>query len=202
MSPVSAAKSLVVCCIFYSFAGLFSTAAYSQAYRLSEGAQTYLNTDLPGSDLSGQPITLPNPPPGQILDLGYLLCQQACEKNSSCLAWTYVKPKFQGPDAHCWLKNNIPAKVSNPCCNSGTMGEPNTDRFGSDFAHVTSFFSVTVSPSLCGTLCVGNKQCKAWTFVKANIQGPSPVCWLKNTKPAPSHNNCCLSGYIIEGVVR
>jgi hypothetical protein len=46
-------------------------------------------------------------------------CQSACKKDKECLAWTYVRPGVQGPDARCYLKNKIPQSTINNCCTSG-----------------------------------------------------------------------------------
>ncbi len=43
------------------------------------------------------------------------LCEEACEKDPKCLAWTYIRPNtVQGPRARCWLKNSILQRQSNP----------------------------------------------------------------------------------------
>jgi hypothetical protein len=47
-------------------------------------------------------------------------CQGACQANSSCVAWTFVRSGWQGPTPHCWLKNPAPASTDNLCCVSGT----------------------------------------------------------------------------------
>lgn len=47
------------------------------------------------------------------------LCKKACDRESRCLAWTYVHPGIQGPNARCWLKNPVPAPSMNSCCVSG-----------------------------------------------------------------------------------
>ena len=36
------------------------------------------------------------------------------------MAFTYVNPGVQGPNARCWLKNAVPAPVPETCCVSGT----------------------------------------------------------------------------------
>ncbi|WP_428737662.1 PAN domain-containing protein [Sulfurimonas sp.] len=48
------------------------------------------------------------------------LCQEACDKNDRCVAWTYVKPNtIQGPKAMCWLKDRVPKASRNGNCISG-----------------------------------------------------------------------------------
>ena len=69
------------------------------------------NTDRPGLDY--QNFDLPKDDPN--------LCQEACESDSQCKAWTFVRPNtVQGPKPRCWLKHAIPPPVDNPCCVSGT----------------------------------------------------------------------------------
>jgi hypothetical protein len=48
-------------------------------------------------------------------------CQQACENDPQCVAWTSVRPGVQGPKAICWLKNTIPPATRNTCCWSGVV---------------------------------------------------------------------------------
>ena len=62
-----------------------------------------------GSDIEN--MDLPSPDPA--------LCSAACDRNANCLAWTYVKPGIQGPNARCWLKNPVPNPNPDPCCTSG-----------------------------------------------------------------------------------
>ena len=67
---------------------------------------------------------------------------------------------------------------------------PNTDRFGSDFRNI----AVGADPRECMSLWVRERKCRAWTYVKAGIQGPSARCFLKNQVPRPTPNPCCTSG--------
>ncbi len=46
-------------------------------------------------------------------------CQNACNAEAKCQAWTYVKPGIQGASARCWLKHSVPEPVRNRCCTSG-----------------------------------------------------------------------------------
>jgi hypothetical protein len=46
-------------------------------------------------------------------------CQSLCAQEAQCKAWSWVKPGIQGPKAMCWLKNDIPSRVSNPNTASG-----------------------------------------------------------------------------------
>ncbi|TIS54664.1 MAG: hypothetical protein E5W93_14520, partial [Mesorhizobium sp.] len=46
----------------------------------------------------------------------------------------------------------------------------------------------------CKSACESDANCKAWTYVKAGVQGPKAICWLKSAVPPPSPNGCCVSG--------
>jgi hypothetical protein len=69
--------------------------------------------------------------------------------------------------------------------------EPNTNRPGGDF---TSVEIRRPAPEACASLCQGNAQCFAWTYVKPGIQGRRARCWLKNRIPAAVPDACCTSG--------
>jgi len=57
------------------------------------------NVDRPGADYRS--FELPAPSPDQ--------CQSSCMNEPQCVAFTYVNPGMQGPNARCWLKNVVPA---------------------------------------------------------------------------------------------
>jgi PAN domain len=69
---------------------------------------------------------------------------------------------------------------------------PNTDRPGNDFRNIP----LKGNANDCLKLCNRESECRAWTFVKAGIQGPSARCFLKNPIPAAVPNQCCTSGVI------
>jgi len=46
-------------------------------------------------------------------------CESSCQGDDRCLAWTYVNPGVQGPQAKCWLKNTVPTATADSCCVSG-----------------------------------------------------------------------------------
>ncbi|OGF66381.1 MAG: hypothetical protein A2Y62_12455 [Candidatus Fischerbacteria bacterium RBG_13_37_8] len=167
------------------------------------------NTDRPGMNLSNFDLSSPDP----------LLCQNECNDEPECKAWTYVKPGIQGPNARCWLKTGIPDAIPNDCCISGIKQaqpqimhemkrvtvqkeaiihftgqmtqEENTDRPG---MNLDNFNLDTADPQLCAEKCRQNADCKAYTYVKPGIQGPSARCWLKSGTPDAKENNCCTSG--------
>lgn len=39
-------------------------------------------------------------------------CAAACNSNSSCVAWTFVRAGLKGPSARCFLKNAVPPAPS------------------------------------------------------------------------------------------
>lgn len=133
-------------------------------------------------------------------------CQDACNGQPNCQAWTYVRPGVQGPQAQCYLKNPTPAAVPNNCCISGVKAapppppppggggfiEPGINRPGGDYADFSSGGADTAL--LCLAACGIQPQCKAWTFVLPGFQGPQSHCWLKNVAPPPVFDPCCTSG--------
>lgn len=75
---------------------------------------------------------------------------------------------------------------------SATPGEPMVPGFdlpGSDYVNFSAG-----SASVCRDSCGGEPRCQAWSWVKPGIQGPTGVCWLKDTLPALVRNDCCTSG--------
>jgi PAN domain/TIR domain len=67
------------------------------------------NTDLHGSNYRNFELSAADA----------TLCQNACKAENQCLAWTYVHPGPQAPNARCWLKNTVPPPTANACCTSG-----------------------------------------------------------------------------------
>jgi hypothetical protein len=65
------------------------------------------------------------------------------------------------------------------------------NRYGSDYRH---FEMATEDPGQCRSACASEATCRAFTYVKPGIQGPSPVCWLKDSVPDPTPSECCVSG--------
>jgi hypothetical protein len=146
--------------------------------------------DRAGSDYEGLDI----PPEPK-------LCRERCAADARCKAYTYVKPGVQGPSARCYLKDPAPDATRNDCCTSGVRQaaapsgggvtvEPGVDRPGSDFMNV----EIPARPERCKQLCEGNERCKAYTYVKPGVQGPSARCYLKDPAPDPTPNACCTSG--------
>jgi uncharacterized caspase-like protein len=65
--------------------------------------------DLPGQDYAAFGLDAPDSN----------LCQNACQSDAKCAAWTYVRPGLQGKQARCWLKNRVPPQQRSRCCVSG-----------------------------------------------------------------------------------
>lgn len=128
------------------------------------------------------------------------LCRSACAGNPNCLAYTYVRPGYQGPKARCWLKNPAPAPAPDGCCVSGVKAgtvvtpglEFEVNRPGSDYRDFVS----AADPGICRAACLNEKQCRSFTYVKPGVQGPQARCWLKNAVPAPRRDGCCTSGRV------
>ncbi|TFF27822.1 apple domain-containing protein [Jiella endophytica] len=169
---------------------IFTAAGVSRAAQEFEE-----NVDRPGGDFRPF-VELNDPAPGTFggpVDN----CRSLCERDGACRAWTFVRKGVQGPKARCWLKNTIPGAVANGCCTSGVPArslEPGLDRPGGDYKN---FDLPSASADLCSRACNSeNRTCKAWTFVRAGIQGPQPRCWLKTSVPPAVVNGCCTSGVL------
>ena len=67
--------------------------------------------------------------------------------------------------------------------------EKNIDRPGRDYSHAPSR-----GASDCSFACQAENRCRAWTYVRPGIQGPSGRCWLKSAVPGAVRNSCCTSG--------
>jgi PAN domain len=67
------------------------------------------NINRPGLDYASVPLS----------QADIRLCSSMCERDPRCAAYTYVHPGYQGPNAMCWLKSQVPQPVSHPCCISG-----------------------------------------------------------------------------------
>ncbi len=69
--------------------------------------------------------------------------------------------------------------------------EHDVNRGGSDYR---SFEMSQPDPTLCQKECENDATCRAFTYVKPGVQGPTARCWLKNAVPDASANTCCVSG--------
>lgn len=74
---------------------------------------------------------------------------------------------------------------------SGFTVENSINRPGGDYR---SFELDEANPELCRAACANDPQCKAYTYVKPDYQGPKAKCWLKNSVLNSSANDCCITG--------
>jgi hypothetical protein len=54
-------------------------------------------------------------------DAGATGCKSACEADSRCRAFTYVRPGYIGGSARCYLKSRLTRPRRKPCCISGVV---------------------------------------------------------------------------------
>jgi hypothetical protein len=54
-------------------------------------------------------------------DAGAAACKSACEADSRCRAFTYVRPGYIGGSARCYLKSRLTRPHRKPCCISGVV---------------------------------------------------------------------------------
>jgi len=161
------------------------------------------NTNRYGEDYKDLSLPTANP----------ALCARACMAEARCLAWTYVKPGVQADNALCWLKDQVPLPTPDDNCISGvkTTGtsepagapsgtavhsqtyrmENGVDLPGDDYR---DFDLDTPDPGLCAHACMADAPCKSWTYVKPGVQADDARCWLKDSVPAPSTDENCVSG--------
>jgi hypothetical protein len=65
------------------------------------------------------------------------------------------------------------------------------DRPGSDYR---SFELPMPNPEICRDACSHEPQCLAFTYVSPGVQAQGARCALKNNRPDPVANGCCISG--------
>ncbi|RAI32463.1 PAN domain-containing protein [Rhodoplanes serenus] len=54
-------------------------------------------------------------------DAAWPVCKAACEGESRCRAWTFLRAGYAGSVPRCYLKERIPAPRRRPCCVSGVV---------------------------------------------------------------------------------
>jgi len=111
------------------------------AYNTASSAGYEYNIDRPGYDYKNFNLTENSP----------ALCKDACDKDSRCKAWTFVRPGYQGPSPRCWLKYKVPNPVPNKFTISGVK------KSGKHKTGVTKVFN---SPSISGYRL---DWCKVWS---------------------------------------
>ncbi|MET3596223.1 hypothetical protein ABID26_005640 [Mesorhizobium shonense] len=102
--------------------------------------------------------------------------------SSSCGNWRQVTRRF--PPLH---------SASTGRSGGDSTAETGVDRPGHDYDRFD--LEATIAGfGPCKSACESDANCKAWTYVKAGIQGPKAICWLKSAVPLPTPNGCCVSG--------
>jgi hypothetical protein len=49
-------------------------------------------------------------------------CRNDCMNDPRCKSFTFLRPSYWGPNAHCFLKDSVPAATQEACCISGVKG--------------------------------------------------------------------------------
>ncbi len=74
---------------------------------------------------------------------------------------------------------------------AGMTLEADTDRPGLDYRRNANI----QSPEACAAICAREERCRAFTWVRAGVQGPEPNCSLKAAMPIPR-----AAGYAVSGI--
>ena len=69
------------------------------------------NVNLPGMDYFDFFVSTDDPG----------MCQEACQRDDNCRAYTYVRPGIQGEHGRCWLKDAVPEQVTDFNAVSGVI---------------------------------------------------------------------------------
>jgi PAN domain len=69
--------------------------------------------------------------------------------------------------------------------------EANTQRWGADYARLAM---TQQNAEDCARACATDSHCRAWTFVKAGVEGRAAACHLKSAVPHGRPDPCCTSG--------
>ena len=86
---------------------------------VANGIALEYKTDRPGSDY--RDFDLPRGAQPEA-------CQEACEFDDQCRAFTYVRAGVQSDFPRCWLKSSVPPARADDCCVSGARpGEAEDD---------------------------------------------------------------------------
>jgi hypothetical protein len=142
------------------------------------------DTDRPGSDYRN--FDLPQP--------GHQACLDACAGEPSCVAYTYVKPGIQAPNARCWLKSSVPTPIQSACCvsgikqiESGELGESehwatySNPRFGVTVDYPAHLFTVQDPPSENGdgqTFHTADGRAELMVYGLTNLERERPDVYL------------------------
>jgi hypothetical protein len=86
----------------------------------------------------------------------------------------------------------VPLLWQGPAIAQSAGFQPGVDRPGLDFRD----FDLRGDATSCQETCRRDRRCRAWTWVKAGVQGSTPRCWLKTAAPPAVRNACCTSGIV------
>lgn len=70
--------------------------------------------------------------------------------------------------------------------------EPGQNRLYGDYRETRQ----ASTAGACQALCISERQCRAWTWVRPGVQGDQANCWLKSSVPSLTSDDCCTSGKI------
>jgi len=214
----------------------------------NDSKQCFLKTEVPqqvadqrcisGSRIGANAIHIDAPPwkkitveysvnrPGgdytKIAAQGYEECKHACEIDSRCNAFTWVKPGIQAPTGVCWLKDVVTPGVTDTNMVSGFVPgapgatvkggklssvfkmasqaavftvEEQVNRPGGDYAG----FPVDGGHEKCQEACAKDPKCKCYTWAKPGVAGNTGFCWLKDSVPAAQKHPDAVSGVLQTG---
>jgi hypothetical protein len=139
---------------------LFSLPSWSMEYDTDRPGQDYESFDLAASDPA--------------------LCENACNGQTRCVAWTYVKPGVQGPHPRCWLKHTVPAAVHNECCVSGVKANrtfrSRWDKIGGPGGAWSTGWVPNVQRQICGHFATGC-NCNGYNYCGEYPHGAETYWW-------------------------
>ena len=158
-------------------------------------AQAQVGFDRLGGDYTSFPLRTGDP----------AQCASRCERDQRCRAWAFSYPVTENAVAICWLKSRVPPRVASSCCVSGVRGagviEPRSDpvefgidRFGGDYRNL----DIAPDPTgkSCAAVCVGETQCRAWTYARPGYAGRDAHCYLKKDIKPPRRKAGFISGVV------
>jgi hypothetical protein len=178
---VAAAHDLGIEAGVYEQGAVFSTLGRLRTSSLSP-LKRLESFDLVGSDLPGMPIV-----DGTVTD-----CEDRCEKDGSCLAFT-----FNTQNAACFLKSGAELAVSNPVVVSGYRESADSQirRIDMTLKEATDYPGNDIDRQEATTLeaclvaCEDESTCKAFTYVTWRRE-----CWLKNGTGSAEPHDGLVSG--------
>src|ERR1700691_305847 len=95
----------------------------------------------------------------------------------------------------CLVRRAISAEVMST---RSAQAQANFDRQGGDYQNSPV---PSGDPADCALTCERDRRCRAWSFNYPTDVTGSAVCWLKNSVPPRTEDNCCVSGVRGAGVV-